>query len=217
MFEAFIRNHEYNFIKKQVGIFQHALRTNPDPKILESVRDGAEAKILELFPAATEAQKEMLGRFTALKTTEDFQKYVKDLELYLVGFPQITVKQIQKLFPKNKKLKLPDLVNIDFRFVTYLSWMDISTNKLFMVYHQNGQFLGIEGRYTPTNKKSYCFVCNRFEELVLYSAVSKTKPAKASSDYYKAIGNYLCMNGHDCNKNIADVASLERFIHVVIG
>ncbi|MDF2961451.1 MAG: Fibronectin-binding family protein, partial [Paenibacillus sp.] len=125
-------------------------------------------------------------------------------------------KQIQKLFPKNKKLKIPDLSAIDNRYVTYLSWADISTNKLFMVYHLNGQFIGVEGKYTPTNKKSFCFLCNRYEDLALFSAISQKRPANSSPDYYKAVGNYLCMNSHECNKNITDITYLEKFIDTVI-
>lgn len=90
-------------------------------------------------------------------------------------FPAITESQLRKLFKKNKKLKLPDLEQIDFRFVTYMSWIDISSNKMFLVYEKDGQHIGIEGRFTETNKKSYCFACNRYEKLVLFSAVSKKR------------------------------------------
>jgi hypothetical protein len=216
MCKPFIRNHQYNVIKKQAGILQNALRTIADPKVLESVRYGTESKIVELFPDVPDIQKQMLERISALETAEDFQKYLREFEPYLVEFPQVTAKQIQKLFPKNKKLKIPDLSAIDNRYVTYLSWTDISTNKLFMVYHLNGQFIGVEGKYTPTNKKSFCFLCNRYEELALFSAISQKRPANSSSDYYKAVGNYLCMNSHECNKNITDITSLEKFIDTVI-
>ncbi|TBL76635.1 FusB/FusC family EF-G-binding protein [Paenibacillus thalictri] len=215
MHTPFIRNHEYNFIKKQAELIQHAIRTNADPKVLESVRYSAATKLEELFPNANDEQKRLLAGLSSLTAAEDFQKYLKALEPYLLEFPQITEKQIQKLFPKNKKLKLPDLDLLDRRYVTYIGWTDISTNKLFMVYPINGQFFGVEGRFTPTHKKSYCFVCNRYEELVLFSAVSK-KPPKASADYYKSVGNYLCMNGHECNANITDVTALEKFIDSVI-
>lgn len=216
MCKPYIRNHQYNVIKKQAGILQNALRTISDPKVLESVRNGTESKIVEMFLDVPDIQKQMLESISKLQTAEDFQKYLRDLEPYLVEFPQITAKQIQKLFPKNKKLKIPDLSAIDYRYVTYLSWTDISTNKLFMVYHLNGQFIGIESKYTPTNKKSYCFLCNRYEELAFFSAKTQKKPANASPDYYKAIGNYLCLNSHECNKNITDITSLEKFIDIVI-
>lgn len=217
MCEPFIRNHQYNFIKNQADSVLRALRSVGDPKILESVRFGAQTKVAELFPDVTDTRKSMLESVADLKTAEDFLNYLQALEPYLIEFPQINEKQIRKLFPKNKKLKLPDLSQMDFRYVSYLSWTDIATNKMFIVYYDGEQFVGVEGRFTPTNKKSYCFACNRYEELALFSAVTKKRPAHASSDYYKSVGNYICMNGHDCNKNMTDVSSLERFISSVIG
>lgn len=217
MREPFIRNHQYNLIKNQANFVLHALRTVGDPKILESVRLGARTKVAEPFPDVLDDRRTMLESISDLKTAEDFPKYLQALEPYLVGFPPITEAQIRKLFPKNKKLKLPDLAQIDFRYVSYLSWLDVSTNKLFIVYHTGGQFVGIEGRFTATHKKSYCFVCGRFEELALFSAISKKRPAHASPDYYKSVGNYLCINGDECNKNVTDVSSLEKFIDSVLG
>ena len=216
MCEPFIRNYEYNFIKNQADFVLQSLRTVGDPKILESVRFNAQAKLAGLFPDVKDSRKTMLESIADLKTAEEFQAYLQALEPYMVEFPRITEKQIQKLFPKNKKLKLPDLAQLDFRYVSYLSWMDISTNKMFIVYPSGGQFVGIEGRFTATNKKNFCFVCNKFEELALFSAISKKRPANASPDYYKSVGNYICMNGHECNRNITDVAALERFIDSVL-
>ncbi|MCL6459770.1 MAG: FusB/FusC family EF-G-binding protein [Gorillibacterium sp.] len=204
-------------MKNQADSVLHALRTVGDPKILEAVRFSAQTRVTELFPDVKDNRKTMLESITDLKTADDFQKYLQAFEPYLIEFPLITEQQIRKLFPKNKKLKLPDLAGIDFRYVSYLSWTDIATNKMFIVYHSGEQFVGVEGRFTATNKKSYCFVCSKYEELVLFSAISKKRPAHALPDYYKSVGNYLCMNGHDCNKNMTDVSSLEKFIDSVLG
>jgi hypothetical protein len=188
-----------------------------DPKIVESVRFSAQARVEELFPDVRDSRKTLLEAIADLKTADDFQRYMQELEPHLIEFPHITEKQIQKLFPKNKKLRLPDLAQTDFRYVSYLSWTDLSTNKMFIVYHTGEQFVGVEGRYTATNKKGYCFACNRYEELVLFSAISKKRPAHALPDYYKSVGNYICLNSRDCNKNITDVSSLEAFIGSVLG
>ena len=165
MSTPFIRNHQFNVIKKQAEFLQKTLRTVADRSVLETVRYSAVANIVEAFPVLTEDQKKMLGQISTFETAYDFQRYLSALEAYLEPFPPITPKQIQKLFPKNKKLKVPDLQSIDFRFVTYLGWVDIATNKLFIVYPFEGRFIGIEGRITPTNKKGYCLFCNRHQEL----------------------------------------------------
>jgi hypothetical protein len=217
MCQPFIRNYQYNVIRQQAESVLRATRSVGDPKILDSVRYGAQLKATELFPDLTDKGKALLESVTELRTADERHAYVHALEPYLVPFPPITGGQIRKLFPKNKKLKIPDLSGIDFRYITYLSWTDISTGKMFIVYHNGEQFLGLEGRFTATNKKSYCFACNRYEELVLFSAVAKKRPAQASSDYYKSVGHYVCADGRACNNNITDIASLEKFIHSVLG
>jgi hypothetical protein len=213
----FIRNHQYNFIKSQANAVLYTHRTVSDPKVVESVRLGALAKVSVLFPDIADQRKILLESIADLKTSEGVQQYFQALEPYLIPFPAVTEAQLRKLFPKNKKLKLPDLALFDFRYVSYLGWDDPGTNKKFIVYPRHGQLVGIEGRYTATNKKSFCFVCNRFEELTLYTAVTKKRPANASPDYYNSVGNYLCMNSRECNGNLTDVTALERFLDSVLG
>lgn len=211
----YIRNHQYNFIKKQTEFLLNTLRTVADRRVLETVRYRAVTNIFEAFPTFTETQQQMLKQFSTLEMSSDFKKYLNGLEPYLERYPQITLKQIQKLFPKNKKLKVPDLSAIDFRYMTYLSWIDIATNKLFIVYPFGGQFLGIEGRITPTHKKGYCLFCNRNQKLAFFTV--KTKPANAAPDDYHSVGQYICMDSQECNHSITDITSLERFILSIRG
>ena len=186
------------------------MRTVADRRVLETVRFSSVANIMDAFPSLTEDQKRMLGEVSTFERAEDFERYLNDLEPYLEPFPTITPKQIQKLFPKNKKLKLPDLTSVDFRYVTYLGWVDIASNRLFIVYPFEGRFIGIEGRITPTNKKGYCLFCNRHQELALFSV--KTKPSGASADNLSAISHYVCLESQGCNHSITDTTALEKFI-----
>ncbi|PYI51778.1 FusB/FusC family EF-G-binding protein [Paenibacillus flagellatus] len=217
MEHPFIRNHHYNLIRKQAGLLQHTCSTVSDPKVVESVRLGAQSKVVEAFPEATAFQRRMLENIADLRTANDAEHYLRSLEPYLAPFDRVTDNQLKKLFPKNKKLKLPDLAAIDFRYVTYLGWTDIATNKMFLVYPLDGRIIGIEGKFTPANKKSVCFLCNRHEEVALFTAIAKTKPANASPDYYKALGNYLCVSSDACNRNVTDVDALEKFVRAVTG
>ncbi|MGP0586661.1 FusB/FusC family EF-G-binding protein [Paenibacillus timonensis] len=210
MSTPFIRNHQYNVIKKQAEFLQKTLRTVSDRSVLETVRFSTTTKIAEAFPILTEDQKQMLGQLASLETDQDFQRYLGAFEAYMEPFPPITVKQVEKLFPKNKKLKVPDLSSIDFRYVTYLSWVDIATNKLFLVYPHEGRLLGIEGRITPTNKKGYCLFCNRHQELAFFSV--KTKSANASPDNFSMYGHYVCLENQSCNRSITDTGALEKFL-----
>lgn len=186
MSTPFIRNHQYNFIKKQTKFVLHTLRTVADRRVLETVRYRAATNIIEAFPSLTENQEQMLEQIAVFEMAHEFEKFISDLELYLDPYPAITIKQIQKLFPKNKKMKVPDLSSIDFRYITYLSWRDISTNKLFIVYPFEGKLVGIEGTITPTHRKGYCLFCNRQQELAFL--LVKTKPANSSPGNIHSMG-----------------------------
>lgn len=210
MSTPFIRNHQYNVIKKQADFLQRTLRSVADRSVLEAVRYRAATNIIEAFPDLTTDQQQMLEQISTFESAYDFERYLSALEPYLEPYPPITLKQIQKLFPKNKKLKVPDLQSVDFRYMTYLSWVDIATNKIFIVYPFEGQFVGIEGRITPTQKKGYCLFCNRHQELAFLSV--KTKPANALTDNYSSVGQYVCMENQGCNQSITDTGSLEKFI-----
>lgn len=216
MSHPFIRNHQYNLIKKQTEQLLQAINTVNDLKVIASVKDGASLRILEAFPGASEAETNRLSSIAALGTAAEFEQFLHGLEPYLTEFPPATEFRLKKLFPKNKKLKVPNLQAIDFRRITYLGWTDIATNKMFAVYPLNGQLAGIGGRFTALNKKSVCVICHRHEEVALFTAMTK-KPANASPDYYKAIGNYVCTNSEICNKNVTDVSRLERFFLDVLG
>ncbi|MBB6695543.1 FusB/FusC family EF-G-binding protein [Cohnella xylanilytica] len=217
MNQPFIRNHQYNLIRKQVRLLQHTCQTVFDPKVVKSVRESVQLRIAEAFPNATGEQAAALEAFLPYDKEEQFQSYLRSLEPYLEPFPPTTEAQLRKLFPKAKKLKLPDLEAVDFRRVSYLGWTDIATNKLFLVYPMDGKLAGVEGRFTPANKKSTCFLCNKQEEVALFTATAKSKPAGASPDYYKAIGNYLCVDSKKCNDNLTEIDALERFLADVLG
>jgi hypothetical protein len=217
MSQPFIRNHQYNLIKKQAGLLRHACSTASDPEVVKAVKYSAEAAIMEAFPDASEAQRETLGKLEAFTTTAEFQQYLHSLEAELAPFGPISEQQIKKLFPKQKKLKVPDLATFDFRRITYLGWQDIASNRLYLIYSLDGKWVGVEGKLVPTNKKGYCFLCNRNTELAMFTVVTRKRPANVSPDYYKAIGNYVCVDSETCNHNITDLSALEKFVRYIIG
>jgi hypothetical protein len=216
MCKPFIGNHQFNLIQKQANLLLQALQAT-DPQVAVSVRDSVKYQIWSEFPEATEAQSRLLDHLTDARTEDEVRERLRALEPYVTEFPPLSDKKLKALFPKVKKLTVPDLSAVDFRRLTYWSWTDIATNRMFLVWVRNGQPVGIEGRFTPVNKKGACFLCNRQSELVLFSAVSKAKPAHTPADYYKAVGQYLCRDAGVCNRHITSEDALERFVREVTG
>ncbi|WP_145328687.1 FusB/FusC family EF-G-binding protein [Paenibacillus xylanexedens] len=204
----FIHNHQYNYIYKQAKFLLKTLRSVVDPKVLDTVRYTVSTNAVGIFDDLTLEQKQLLEQLSSYATPHDVQLYLNQLEEYLIPYPQVTAKQIQKLFPKAKKLKLPDLESIDYTHTTYLRWMDIATSRLFIVYPHEGKFLGIEGRITPTNKKGYCMFCHRHQELGFFNVKTKAQ----SADNFASVGQYVCMDDKACNESITDISMLKKFL-----
>ncbi|MBI0577826.1 FusB/FusC family EF-G-binding protein [Neobacillus cucumis] len=215
MTEKFIKNEQLNFIKNQIALIKDSAKKNVAPTVLSAVKDLANAKIFDLFPNTTSEQQKMLD-LSRLKTDAEYDQYIQHLSSYVISFPKITEQQLKKMFPKNKKLKLPDLSQINHGQLTYLSWNDLSTNKKFIVYELDGKITGIECKVTPASKENICSFCNRFGQVTYISTVTKAKKSK-NPDYYKAIGNYICTNSSECNKKITNVDYLTVYLKDSLG
>ncbi|MEH7106500.1 FusB/FusC family EF-G-binding protein [Bacillus sp. JJ1764] len=215
MTEKFIKNEQLNFIKKQISLIKDSTKKNVPPTVLTAVIDIANAKILNLFPNTSLDQQEMLD-LSKLKTDQEYERYIQLLSDFLIPFPIITEQQLKKMFPKQKKLKLPDLSKIDHHQLTYLSWNDLRLNKKFIVYELDGKMVGIECNFTPATKKTYCSFCNCFGEVTYLSTVTKTKKAK-NPDYYRSIGNLICADSSECNHKITEVEYVTSFLKDSLG
>ncbi|QCJ45092.1 elongation factor G-binding protein [Bacillus sp. S3] len=210
MDEKFIKNEQFNFIKRQVDLIKDSYKKNTDPSVIKAVRELANAQILELFPHAAGEQAERLD-LSKWKTDAEFDQYLQALAKCLIPFPTLTEQQVKKMFPKAKKLKVPNLLAFDFEKMTYLSWSDISTNKKFIIYELNKNLMGIECKYSILNKDNICSFCNRFGKVAFITTITKAKKSN-NPDYYKAIGNYICLDSAECNKKITSVAYLTEFL-----
>lgn len=215
MKEKFIKNEQLNFIRKQIATIKDSVNKNVPKTVLAAVIDLANAKIMDLFPEASLEQQELLD-ITRWKTKEDYEQYVEALIPYLCPFPEMTEQQLKKLFPKQKKLKLPDLTGINHHQLTYLSWNDLKSNKKFIIYNLENKLVGMEGKMTSTSKKNICSFCNCYGEVAYFSTITKEKRPK-NADYYKAIGNLICTDSNECNKNIINTEYLQEFLKTAEG
>jgi len=215
MSEKFIRNEQFNLIKKQITLINNSRMQNVPKHVLNAVIDSADAKISQQFPHASIEQQQLLN-VVGLSSDKDYDQYIQRIAEYLQPFPTVTEQQLKKLFPKHKKLKLPDLSTIDHTKLTYLSWTDLRSNKKFIIYELTGNLVGIECEFQPASKKNVCSVCNSVGEVTYFSTVTKAKAAK-NPDYYRAIGNLICVNSEECNKKITSVEYLETFLKDSLG
>ncbi|MEK4145585.1 FusB/FusC family EF-G-binding protein [Robertmurraya sp. FSL W8-0741] len=215
MTEKFIKNEQFNFIKKQVALIKDSIKKHVPPTVLNATIGLANAKALELFPHASAEQITLLD-LSNLKTEDQFEQYLQQLSAYVIDFPHITEQQLKKMFPKSKKLKLPDLSNLAGNKLTYLGWNDLRTNKKYLVYELDGKLVGIECKMSAIEKNNICSICNGHGEVTYFSTITKSKKAN-NPDYYKAIGNLICTDSNKCNEKITNVDYLEIFLKESLG
>ncbi|MDB1931955.1 MULTISPECIES: FusB/FusC family EF-G-binding protein [Clostridium] len=212
--EPFIKNHEFNYIKRCMKDLNNSLVLCVDKDIIQANKLYINQKILDKFSNLSKEQKNLLD---ISKITEQYQIdfYLEKLLNYVYESPNITNAQINRLFKKEKKFKLPseDIFNIK---TTYLGWIDNQIRKLFIAYNLDGNLVGMACRISnPEPKSSHrCVLCNHIgkeNEVAFVSPICK----QSSKDAYKSIGFDICLNSKDCNERIVSIDKLEDLLKTV--
>ena len=211
---SFIKKQQFNYIKKCLFDLNNAFRNCVDRNIVETTKIITQEKILAFFDNLSEEEKEILN---ISKITEPLHinVYLKDLDQYVYGMPNITRNELTKVFKKEKKLKIPTL-NIENSKLVYLGWIDEATKKLLITYNLNGNLLGMSCRLTESkpNSSNICTLCNHIgnsAEVGFVSPICKPK----NQDDYKSLGFYICLNSDECNERIISTEKLETLIKIV--
>ncbi|QGU94042.1 elongation factor G-binding protein [Clostridium bovifaecis] len=211
--DAFIKKHEYNYIRKCLYDLNNSFKNCVDINVIESVKAYIQEKILYPFTNLSEEEKELLN-INKITDSSHIGKYLAELDQYVYGMPNITNAQISRLFKKEKKLKLPNLNSQDSKNV-YLGWIDNSIRKLFVAYNMNGKLVGMSCRITNpvSNNAHICVLCNRVgkgNEVAFVSPICKT--ANAAEGAYRSIGFDICLDTKRCNERIVSIEKLEKIL-----
>ncbi|MBU3111281.1 FBP domain-containing protein [Clostridium lacusfryxellense] len=209
--KAFIKKHEYNYIRKRLYDLDNTFRVCLDPNIIEVTKAYKHQQILNIFTDLSEEEKEILD-ISKLTTPMHIDKYLAELNEYVYGMPNITNSQISRLFKKEKKLKLPNL-NAQETNNVYLGWIDNSTSKLFVAYNMNGKLMGMACRVSSSgsNNAHRCVLCNHSagdSEVNFVSPICKT----TGQDSYRSIGFDLCLDSKKCNERVVSTENLEKLL-----
>lgn len=213
---TFIKKHEFNSINKYLSDLNNAFRNCSDPNIIETTRFYIQNKILNLFNNLAYEEKVLLD-ISRITDPLHIEGYLKKLDQYVYGMPKVTSAQINKVFKKEKKLKLPDLNNEDSKTV-YLGWIDSAIKKLLIIYNINDQLLGMACRLPETNTATtnVCTLCNHVgnqSEVAFVSPICKT--SSSNLDAYKSLGFYVCLDSKKCNERITSTKKLEELLREV--
>ncbi|MGZ4107020.1 MAG: FusB/FusC family EF-G-binding protein [Tumebacillaceae bacterium] len=211
----FLHPHEINLIRKRLHTLIGAFYTTGDNRVLRAAKDSIMQQLLEHFTDLTAEQRALLEEAGNVRDKEELMFYLAKLAPYVIPLPTITAAEIRKLFPKVKKLTLPNLEALEYSTLTYIGWRDIATNSLYLVHRIGGKWVGTECKYVlgPKNRTFMCKWCNQpgaGDEIALVTTQVKNR---AILDGYKSIGNHFCLNSDRCNQHLTTTEDMEAFLH----
>lgn len=206
--KAFIRSDQYNFIKSQAYILVNGHATANDKGVIAALKSLAIEKVLHLFEDLTDDQKELMDMILTIQNREDAESFLLKLSPYVIPFQEVSEQTLKKLFPKAKKLKLPEMEEIDMKETSYLSWIDKGSNRKFIIARKDNKLVGVQGTFQSINKKSICSLCHKHEEVGMFLVEIK---GDVPGTFVKK-GNYICKDSIVCNQNMTSLDKLDDFI-----
>ncbi|WP_408009948.1 FusB/FusC family EF-G-binding protein [Pseudalkalibacillus sp. A8] len=205
--QPFMRPDQFNFIRAQVRNLVDAHTTVKDEDVIKALKFSSLEKALTLFPSIDKELEPLLNRMVEIEKAVEAEKYLEELNAYVIPFRNISEKTVQKLFPKAKKLKIPFLEEIDFKHLSYIGWYDIRSSRKYLIVEIDGKLKGLSGTFQESNRKGICTLCNGYEEVGLF--MSKVKSGKET---YLSRGNYICQDSQTCNQNMTTRTKLDDFV-----
>ncbi|WP_203640423.1 FusB/FusC family EF-G-binding protein [Levilactobacillus andaensis] len=210
--EPTITTYEYSYITQQVNNLVSAYLSVNDVKMRGVVRATTLERIEPLLPTEEPlAQAFVHGLQPDKLTREAAAKLIGMIEPLVIPFPQLTTKQMSKLFRKVKKLKQPEWGSLNLHQLTYLGWNDGGNQKKYLVAPYDGRLIGIQGQFNPETIKGLCAICHTIGNVSLFVSTTKT----SGLGTYTRNGNYICRDSAQCNRQLTEPEALTDFLSVV--
>jgi hypothetical protein len=215
--EPFLQPHQVNYMRKQIHTLISAFYFAGDYRVLAASRESVVDNLQSQFTGLTPEQTALIDQAVQVRDRDELKAYLQKLVPYVIPFPEITGAEIRKLFPKVKKLMLPDLAHLDRSRIEYLGWRDVATNAIYFVRRIGGKWVGNECRYLLGQRgRTYmCSWCGRGFAGDGVALVTKQLKVKNVQDGYKTIGHHLCLDSQACNDSLTTITDMETFLSTV--
>lgn len=218
--EKFIKKQQFNYIRRELKHLDRTNRTCMDKKVIEATNLLVNEKINNIINELNEEQKELLD-LSQVKNSYQIEKYIEKISDYVYGMTDITEAEIKKAFKGKKEVKTQEVKKVQNKPLVYIGWKNTATNKLYIIYHLDGKFEGIECSIVPNdgNNKCMCALCHSVgdpDKVAFVSVICKNKKGGGINNY-KSIGFSVCLDNESCNERIMDVSKLEELIKIAKG
>ena len=203
--------YEYWYCEQQISELVSAYHSVNDKQTVVTLQTLIQGKTEEFFgrnPLLAAYWEQFMN--TAL-TRDKFEKLFEEMKQFVIPMAIPSTKQIEKSFRKVKKMQHPDLEAKDFRELSYLGWNDSGTNRKYLLRKIDGRFVGAYGSFSTDVQKGHCAICNQISTVAFFLATTKS----AGDGTYTKKGNYICTDSDQCNRQLTQIETLERFWYTV--
>nr|WP_263314110.1 FusB/FusC family EF-G-binding protein [Mammaliicoccus sp. Marseille-Q6498] len=208
----YIQPYQYVSIKQKSEQLLNVYKSVNDPKTIDTFQAMTYDHISQLF----EEEHSEVEQFTNIIMNQKISRAQADklllgLKSYVIPFEQPSNKQLEKVFKKTKKLKIPDWENIDLKESSYIGWNDSGKQKKFIVLYEDEKLTGVVGDLSPTIKPGVCSICKKESNVSMFLSTTKSK----GDGTYTKNGNYICHDSERCNQQLDHLDGLYEFVQTV--
>ncbi|MDT2740042.1 FusB/FusC family EF-G-binding protein [Enterococcus canintestini] len=204
--------YQFFALAKDIDDLINVYQSVNDKQTVNAVQALTTEKINTILPEDS-AEKAALVQFILNPhlTKAAAERYLNELKEQVTPFVAPSAKQVEKVFRKTKKLRLPNFDAMDLKEHTYIGWNDPGQQQKFMLYYENGALKGLKGNFSSNILKNVCSICHKTSEVALFLATTK----KGGDGTYTKRGNYICVDSDKCNHQLYDKQQLLDFANKV--
>lgn len=206
LIQPFLTVANYHLLEQQMNKILQTLATTKDKDVILAVRGIVESEITaKLVLSAEEA--ELIEQLFYVTDRVQGDAYLEQLKPYVIPFKAVTANTLKSLFKKEKKLKLPNVEEIDLQHTCYFTWNDSGAHRKYVLIEKDDQFQAIKGAISNETIKGICAICNRHAEVNLFTTSIKGRVIGTFTSH----SNYICADSQKCNRHITDLEKTITF------
>ncbi|GIO23747.1 FusB/FusC family EF-G-binding protein [Oceanobacillus sp. J11TS1] len=208
--QPFLTVANYHLIKQQADKILKTLATTKDKNVILAVRGIVRSDVIDSFVLSDE-QVKLVEPLIHIKDRTEGEAFLEQLKAYVIPFKAMEPSKLKSLFKKEKKLKLPDLDDIDFQEISYLTWDDSGKQRKYMVIEENGKYKALKGTFKHQTTKGICALCNCHSDVVRLTTSVKGQVSGTFTNHY----SYICADSQLCNQHVTDMEKVKAFFERV--
>ncbi|KZE40260.1 hypothetical protein AV656_03060 [Bhargavaea cecembensis] len=209
--QEFITSSDYHFILRQARTVMNGNMNANDEDVLAAVSMMAVERAEQSASDVPDELAEVIRTMGNIREREDYDRFREQLLPFVRPMAEVTDRDVRKLFPKVKNLRMPKFSEAVRKELTYLGWNDPGTNRKYIVFEEGDGLTALFGQFRPSGKKGVCSICNGIDETGLFL----TETRHAGGETYTKRGNYICTDSMACNRRLDDRGRFEEFIGTV--